>query len=310
VAKYKVKLNIADTIIQMQSDFKHEQFNKEEALAQASYRFSSFIYSGKKAPDILIDVKVVDKLPETPEAEQLFVTYHFQSGHENWRLLKKGKDYIYRSPTERKKQVLLVNENFDKATAYLEPKKKKGHVWNKTDIIYDFLQVLLIHYFALNNKGIFTHAIGVKDVGARGFLFAGKSGAGKTTTAKIWHKHSKAMVLNDDRVIVRRSAKRPDKFYICGSPWHGEFSDYLVSRIESAPLEKLFFIHHSKKNRARPAANKDAFSLLYPAIFPAFWSRDYLNNIACFCQDLISNTDCYRLGFVNDEKVIDFVRQV
>lgn len=290
----------------MQSDFMLEQLTKDKQERQASERFKNFFYGGKETPHILIKVEIVNKLPKIRKAKPIFITYHFQDGSENWRLLKKDSSYIYKSPLEDRKQVMLVNKSFDKVTAYLLPKKNKGWVWSISDIIYDFLQVLLINYFALNKKGVFTHAIGIKDLDGKGLLFAGKSGAGKSTTARLWHKHSRVMVLNDDRVIVR---KTNDKFHIYGSPWHGDFSDYLAARIESAPLEKLFFIHHASKNTIRPISQKEAFYLLYPALFPPFWNKEYLENIISFCQDLIESLPCYRFGFVNNKEIIGFVRK-
>ncbi len=305
--KTEVKLKIADIIIQMQSDFALEQLTKEEQRLQIAERFKNFFYNGKGRSHIIIKVEIVDKLPQIRKTEPVFITYHFQDGSENWRLLKKGNAYIYRSPLKDKKQLMLVNETFDRVTAYLLPKKDKGRVWNTSDITYDFLQVLLINYFALKKEGIFTHAIGVKDLDGRGLLFAGKSGSGKTATARLWHKHSRAMVLNDDRIIVR---KANGKFFIYGSPWHGEFSDYLASRIESAPLEKLFFIHHSSKNTIKRISEKETFDLLYPALFPTFWDKECLENIVSFCQDLIRSVPCYSLGFINDKRVIRFVRKI
>ena len=304
--KTQTKLKIADIIIQMQSKFPLKQLDRDEQRLQHGERYDNFSYKGQAMPDIKINVEIVDKLPEAI-GEVVFITTHFQDGSENWRLLKKGITYIYKSPLEDKKQVILVNKNFSQATAYLLPDKAKGKAWATTDIIYDFLQVLLINYFALHNKGIFTHSVGIKDVDGNGFIFTGKSGAGKSTTARLWHKNSKAMVLNDDRIIVR---KVKNKFYIYGSPWHGEFSDYLESKIESAPLKSLFFIHHAPLNKARRIPEKEAFSLLYPSLFPTFWDKKCLENIVSFCEDLIKNVPCYNLGFVNDKNVIGFVRNL
>jgi hypothetical protein len=301
-----IKLRIADIVILIKSVFPLEKLTKEEKMLQVQERFSNFLYKGNDKPDISINVNIVDKLPSFKGTKDIFVTYHFQDKSENWRLLRRGNDYIYKSPLQDKKQVMLVNKTFDRVTAYLLPKKNKGRVWNFSDIIYDFLQVLLINYFALKKKGIFVHSIGVMDLDGKGLLFAGKSGAGKSTMARIWHKESKAMVLNDDRIIVRRIK---DKFFIHGSPWHGEFSDYLSSRIESAPLEKLFFIHHSPKNSARQISENRAFNLLYPALFPTFWNKRCLENIVSFCQGLVKDVQCFNLGFVNDKRVITFVRQ-
>jgi hypothetical protein len=303
----KVKLKIADIVIEMQSKFALEQYSRIEKKLLRSERFDNFFCRNKVKPDILIKINIVKCLPEIICAKEIFTTYHPDGGFENWRLFKNESSYIYKSPLEDKKQLMFINKKFNRVTAYLLPKKDKGWVWNTNDIIYDFLQVFLINYFALRKIGIFVHSIGVKDKDGKGLLFAGKSGAGKSTTAKLWYKHSRAMVLNDDRIIAR---KIKNKFFIYGSPWHGTFSDYLNSRIESAPLEKLFFIYHAPKNVAKQISQMDAFGRLYPALFPTFWDKKCLENIVSMSQDLVKKVNCFSLGFVNDKHIIPFVRKI
>jgi hypothetical protein len=301
-----IKLNIANIIIQIESKFALESFSKKEQEDRLKQRFQNFFYQGRKKADIRIKLEVVAKLPKINQAESVFINRHFLDGKENWRLLKKDNRYIYKSPLDGKKQLMLADRALKRINAYILPKKNKGYVWRIEDIIYDFLQVLLINYFARYNKGIFVHGMGVKDLNGRGLLFAGKSGSGKTTTAKLWYRHTKAMILNDDRIIVR---KLKNKFFIYGSPWHGAFSDYLDSRIEAAPLKKLFFIYHAPKNRLRRVSQKEGFKLLYPVFFPAFWDKENLENTVSFCQDLLQHVNCYSLGFTKDKKVINFIRR-
>ena len=138
---YSIKLRIADLIIKMYSRFALEQLSEEEKRQERLERFKNFFYRGKQNPDILIEVKIVDKLPKILKAKTIFITYHFQDGKENWRLLKRRKGYIYSCPLEEKKQVMLVNETFDRVTAYLLSKKGKGQVWKSPEIVYDCLQV-------------------------------------------------------------------------------------------------------------------------------------------------------------------------
>lgn len=312
--KTRKKLKIADVVIDLKSRFplkdprkKKYPFFPGKQPGNVPERFRAFFYRGTKTSDITITIDVVDKLPLVRGAKVVFITNHFQDGQENWRLLKKGNEYIYKSPLEQKRQVVFVNKAFNKAKAFVLPQKDGEYVWGVDDIIYDFLQVLLINYFALHQTGLFVHSIGVKDTDGRGLLFAGKSGAGKSTTARLWHKHTKAMVLNDDRVIVR---KRRNKFYIHGSPWHGDFNDYLESKTGSALLEKLFFIEHASKNDAWKIDRMEAFRNLYPSLFPTFWNKTCLENIASISAELIKKVPCYRMGFVNDKKVIGFVRKI
>lgn len=314
-----IKLNIAEVIVEMESRFPME---KVETEGSASFRFTNFIYRGKRPPEVRIRVNIVNKLPQFPDAEVIFITYHFADGSENWRLLKKGKNYIYKSPLEEKEQLMLVNKDFNEVEAYLLPKaersiepeseefrkKHQGFVWHISDIIYDFLQVLLINYLAkIRKDGIFVHGMGVKDINNDGLLFAGKSRAGKTTLAKIYHNHSKALVLNDDRIIVR---KRNNNFYLYGSPWHGEFSDYLESHIDKARLRRIFFLQKGENNSLTPISANRAFKYLYPAMFPTFWDREGIENITLFLRELVSKVDCFRLKFKKDKSVVGFVRRI
>jgi len=314
-----IKLRIADIIIKMQSEFFLQPLDFKD---KADFRFRNFIYRGKMIPEIIIDVDIVKELPKFPDAKNVFIAYHFEDGSENWRLLKQGNNYIYRCPLEDKRQVMVVNRDFNRVQAYLLAKnqkqvvdgkgrkaykKHKGVFWNISDIIYDFLQVLLINYLAITKKdGIFVHGMGIKD-GKDGLLFTGKSGSGKTTLAKIYYKYSaKSIVLNDDRIIVRKLGNR---FYIYGCPWHGDFSDYLASRIERARLKKILFLRKAKRNSIKPVSLRKSFQYLYPAMFPTFWDRKGTETITLFLTELLSKITTFRLKFKKDRSVIKFIKE-
>ena len=298
----KILLQIAGAIIYLESPFPLAQFTTGERSLRLEERFTDFFYKGRAKPDIRIRIDLVDRLPRV-SGEIIFITNHFIDGRENWRLLKRGENYYYKE----KRKIMRVNRNFDDVDVYLLIKKKEAPAWDTTDIIYDFLQVLLLHFFALRKSAILAHAVGVKDVNGQGILFAGKSGAGKSTMAKIWRYHSQAAIINDDRIIVRKTGSR---FAIHGTPWHGEFDDYLESRRESAPLKAIFIIRHAPENDVRKLTEKEAFKMLYPALFPTFWDQACLNQIISLTLSIIYQVPCFSLGFVKDEKIIDFVRAV
>ena len=321
--KNGISLKIADTIILITSRFPMTSSSKvldppiKEEIAKygdQNWRLRNFIYKGNRKPDIRIEVKVVKKLPVPAPAEHIFITKHFQDGKENWRLGKQNGRFIYISPVASKEQYAVFNKDFIKAVIYLLPKitydkdRKKNFdfTWDYTDIVYDFLQILMIHYF-IPREGLFSHGVGIKDIDKKGLLFVGKSGCGKTTTAKLWYNHTNAKVLNDDRIVIR---KIKNTFFIYGTPWHGDFSDYLAVYVERAKLERLFFIHHGIKNRAKPVSGRKSFAFLFPAIFPPFWNKSWLNRTASFCLELVNKVPSYRMGFTKNKKVIRFTRQL
>lgn len=220
----------------------------------------------------------------------------------DWRLAELGDKFLLEGGTGGNFQVLLDKDLKNGEVFIIDDKGK----WKITDIIYGFLQVLIIYYMAKYKLGIVTHSAGIRDKNS-GYLFIGKSGAGKSTTARIWDMHAKVKVLNDDRVIIRKKGRR---FFIYGTPWHGDFSDYLKTSLEKAALNKMFFIYHRGKNYAASLSLRDNFNLLFQSSFLPFWDKKSLEFISHFLLDAAMNIPCYHLGFKNNEKVISYVRQL
>jgi hypothetical protein len=299
---HSVTFNIGGKIIKMESAC--PLICKEPALHKPE-RYSHFLSTTGKQPDIRIIVKVVAKLP-VKAGRNLFTVYHFAGGAENWRWLKTRNGYIYKSPLEHKRQIAEVSRDFSRVKIYLLPYEGK-YVWDYRNIVYDFLQILLINHLAFRKEGVILHAMAVKDLDGKGMVCAGRSGSGKSTMARLWHNNTKAMVLNDDRTIVRKSTKG---FIVYGSPWHGEFSDYLEAHPDQAPLQTVFIIEHAGRNFIQKLNREEAFNLLYPALIPIFWDQALINNVVTVCETLIRRVPCLRLGFTKDKKVINFIRRV
>jgi hypothetical protein len=151
-------------------------------------------------------------------------------------------------------------------------------------------------------RGVLLHAMGVSDRG-RGLLFAGTSGAGKSTMAGLWRNREGATPLSDDRVIVRRNN---GGFWIYGTPWQ---SDARVAYPHSAPLKQIFIIHHhSPNNRTLPLDPASAASKLLARSFPTFWDADGMAFTVDFLGQLAQSVPCNELGFVPSPDIVDFVR--
>jgi hypothetical protein len=304
--KTEFRLKIADVIIGFRSEYPLEAMDAPERRFLSAGRFDGTAYEGRGRSHIVVDVKVVPRLPRLGRAKLVFKTCHYQDGEENWRLWEKEGGFIFTCSLRERKQLMKVNRSFDRVTAYLLARPRKGRLWDVSSIIYDFLQVLMIVHLAQRREGVFLHAAGIKDSAGRGMIFAGKSTAGKSTTAKRWHREPGAAVLNDDRVIVR---KRGGRFRMYGSPWHGDFFDYIASCPETGPVDDMFFIRHAGANAVAPIALEKIIERLYPVTFPAFWDKTCLENILDFCQDMARNVPCFDLGLRKGPSSIAFVRR-
>ena len=164
------------------------------------------------------------------------------------------------------------------------------------------IELLMVHYLAAG-KGIIIHGCGIKR-GDRGIIFAGESGAGKTTMAKIWSRQTDAEILSDDRTIVR---KKNGHFWMYGTPWHGEGK---FGSPGSVKLDQVFFIKHGKKNLIKDRNSILSVTDFLKCSFPPLWDAEAMNYSMELFSDLIRSVPCRELSFMPDGSIIDFIDEL
>ena len=170
----------------------------------------------------------------------------------------------------------------------------------------NFLQHFLIGYLAKYRKGALVHASCVESRG-KAYIFIGRTGAGKSTLAKIWKETANARVFNDERAILKFEHKET---YFYNAPWVGEYNEgYQPASEDRLKIDGLFFIYHEKKNTLNPITKREASLKLFQNTFPAFWDVRGMADSLALCAEIAKATPCYELGFVNDERVVEFIRE-
>ncbi len=185
--------------------------------------------------------------------------------------------------------------NFESGDIYL------GKEASRTDspLYYPLDQILMISLLS-QGKGLLIHSCGIDNSG-EGLLFAGSSGAGKSTIARLGKNKKGVNVLNDDRIIVRQE---DGEFWIYGTPWPG---DAKVCSPEKVPLEKILFLKHAENNVIKRIGPVDAASRLIVCSFSTYWDKKGMEFILKFCTELVQKVPCYEIGFVPDESVLNLV---
>jgi hypothetical protein len=150
-------------------------------------------------------------------------------------------------------------------------------------------------------NGILLHACGVDDRG-RGYLFAGRSGDGKSTTATLWDGEAGVKVLSDERIIVREIE---EKFYAYGTPWHGEVEVGDPGRLE---VEEVFFLRHAERNYTKKLSPEDAAGRIFARCLPTFWDKEGIAQSLSLIERIVKKVPCYEFGFVPDKGAVSFVR--
>ncbi len=200
--------------------------------------------------------------------------------------------------------------------AVIEPSCKSGHIYMSKSVfglpsikgrqsvpplMHPLDQLLMAHLLA-KRHGVIAHACGVEHKG-KGLLFVGVSGAGKSTMAKLWKNEMGSKILNDDRIALRKIGTR---FYIYGTPWHGDVNSFSPNR---APLAKIFFLKQSHNNRARKLGALDSASRLFVRSFPAFWDKDGMDSALRFCANASEELPAYELEFLPDKSIVNFIKK-
>ncbi|MCK7514181.1 MAG: hypothetical protein MZV70_65980 [Desulfobacterales bacterium] len=151
-------------------------------------------------------------------------------------------------------------------------------------------------------RGVEIHACGLIDSSGRGRLFAGQSGDGKTTMAKLWQDEPAVTVLSDDRIVLR---KRDGRIWMYGTPWHG---DARLSSPVGTPLTTIYTLRHGSTNGLVPQRVAESVSGLFARSFVPFHDPVGLSFTLDFLQDVAENVPCHELSFVADKKVIKIVQ--
>jgi len=159
----------------------------------------------------------------------------------------------------------------------------------------------IVHSLVLvNESGFLLHSASAIRNG-KAFLFAGVSGAGKTTISRL--APLDATLLTDEISYVR---KRGDGYIAFGTPFTGELAK--LGENVSAPVAAIYLLAQGPENRIDPVpAGEAARSLLANMLF--FAEDDTLVQSAFHSAfEFVSKVPVSRLTFVPDPGVWELIR--
>ncbi len=253
-------------------------------------------FRSDERPDVILNIDC-DRMPDL-HLDQLI----FDSGT-GWRLYdNENKRVLWlHSPYLNPYQVGVFAPDFHSGDIFIlpDPSASGKHLF---PLQYPMGELLMTNLLA-QGYGLCMHAAGVIDKG-RGMMFAGTSGAGKSTTAGLWEGQEDVKVVNDDRVIIR---KNDGQFRMYGTPWHGEGGMALP---DAAPLEKVFLLKHAQENYVLPIDPMTAAAALLVRTYAPHWDKCGMEFSLSFLGDLSQTVPCYELGFVPDFTAVNFVRDL
>lgn len=249
-------------------------------------------FLARRGGDIRLDL--TDAPPPEPEAGSRL----FESGG-LWRVHRHGARLLYRfhepragAPLER---AVLIDAGLRRGVLHLP--RGSWRMPAGFALGYPLDELLFQHRFA-RDGALELHACGLALRG-RGVLLCGASGAGKTTSARLWKRRRPGTeVLSDDRIVVTAEGRG---FRAHGTPWHGSGRYALPA---SRPLAAVFFLRHAGTSLARRLDRAAAAGELFARCFPPPWDPRGIATALRACDRLASRVPCFDLGFRPDASAL------
>lgn len=158
------------------------------------------------------------------------------------------------------------------------------------------LDALILYYLTIIFGDIMIHASGINNAG-KGYLFSGVSGKGKTTLAKLWFKTG-AMVINDDRLILR---KRGARYIMHNIPV------YTDDEPRESTVSKIFIIDHHPENRISMLTGAAAVSQVMANCIQQNWDREIIARLLGSVSIMCSLVPVSQLFFRPDRRIIEYI---
>jgi hypothetical protein len=166
---------------------------------------------------------------------------------------------------------------------------------------YPLDEVLMIHHLA-SGKGLEVHALGLVDEAGRGHLFLGHSGAGKSTSARLWQKQKGVRILSDDRIILRRSG---GQVWMHGTPWHGDAG---IASPHSALLTHVYVLEQWPTNELVAMPRSLATAEIFARSFVQRHCAEALSFVLQFIEQVCREVPCDTFRFVPNESAVEAIR--
>jgi energy-coupling factor transporter ATP-binding protein EcfA2 len=207
---------------------------------------------------------------------------------------------------------LFVDARFQNATLLMRQKFFLRFDYPAYPLAYPLDELLIMHRLT-QERAIELHGVGIVGPNGATNLFVGHSGAGKSTTARLWTSLHKVEILSDDRIIVRERPARelqpgddPRQIFMYGTPWHGEGCFALPQR---APLQRIFVLEHGHGNVLTRLTRSQMVGELFARAFVPFHRHEYIDNALSFLERVADSVPCYRYSFEPDERAVQKVLQ-
>ncbi len=185
------------------------------------------------------------------------------------------------------------------------PAARRGWI-QQTANPYSIDAVLRItHTLVLAKQGGFLLHSASAIRNGKAFLFAGVSGAGKTTISRV--APADATLLTDEISYVRKAqvSTKNEGYVAFGTPFTGELAK--LGENTSAPVAALYLLAQGPENRIDPVTAADAGRELLANMLFFAEDQEMVHQVFQAACDFVHRVPVYRLTFMPDARVWEMI---
>jgi hypothetical protein len=295
-------------------------------------------------PDLRVRVAWMDLLSAEPKLPL------FDSGT-TWKAFESenGLQFDFVSPRlgDQPYKRLRVDRRFGLAILQMSRESFLNFPRNAEPLEYPLDELLIMHRLT-QEQAIELHGTGIVRGNGEANLFIGHSGAGKSTTTRLWTAIEDVEVLSDDRIIVRRDAavmetpcdagsaagkhevlrlrdcsasrsnlSAQDDNERCASRggkhtmrMYGTpwHGEAMYASPNSALLTRIFVLEHGHGNIITLLTPSQAVAELFARSFVPFHRHEYVDSALVFLEELANAVPVYRYAFEPDQRAVEKIR--
>lgn len=203
----------------------------------------------------------------TAEYGTPFVDYHVEISKESDKITFQRADYLIETSLDYQDSSISVHNELALKHALMN---------------------LYSSYLVYHQCGLLIHSSCVIDKG-KAYLFAGHSGAGKSTAAKLSHPRE---LLSDEATIIKIT---PGQITVYDSPFRSEL--VRTGACETSPLTNIYLLHQAMDNHIVPLNKSNSLLLLMNKVFYWSHSMDETRNIFRLLQHVVHSVSTSELHF-------------
>jgi hypothetical protein len=182
-----------------------------------------------------------------------------------------------------------------------DPASRRGRIRQSANPYSIDAVLRIVHSLVLAQQGgLLVHAASAVRNG-RAFLFAGVSGAGKTTMSRL--APPDATLLTDEISYLRRDG---DGYMAYGTPFAGELAK--PGENVRAPLGALYLLAKGDANSIEPVGAAEAARALLESILFFAHDSELVGRVFESACELVSRVPVYRLTFFPDARVWELIQ--